>query len=258
MSIIQDAIICVMGILSNPVYTLVLFTAIIFAVGAILTIRCTKRTPRQIRALTYVHISMLFFPVTLLITYMNCGGYNTTCGMLPVLSYVVLSGFIAIVVGGYLLPPLIYPIVYRAREIRSGKLHDSLWSISAESGIEKPKLLIVDAGSPIAFSISGIMPEIFLSVGILELLDGREIEAVMLHELSHISGSASQLNFISNVAKVFSPFYTIAGYGRIISEEERNADLFASRAQHTQLHLNSAKRKIRDYARANLYSPLCR
>lgn len=247
MSIIQDAIICVIGILSNPVYTLVLFAAIIFSVGAILTIRYTKRTPRQIRALTYVHISMLFFPVTFLITYMDCGGYNTACGMIPIVSDTVLGGFIAIVVGGYLLPPLIYPIVYRAKEIRSGKLHNLLWRISEESGMGKPKLLIIDAGAPIAFSISGIMPEIFLSVGILELLDGREIEAVMLHELGHISDSASQLNFISNVARVFSPFYATAFYDRILSEEEQNADLFASRAQHAPLHLNLAKRKIRDY-----------
>lgn len=68
------------------------------------------------------------------------------------------------------------------------KIHETVETISAEMGIEKPRVMIAEMGVPNAFAVgrrgAGV---VVLSVSIIELLEPDELDGVIAHELAHIS-----------------------------------------------------------------------
>jgi Zn-dependent protease with chaperone function len=66
------------------------------------------------------------------------------------------------------------------------------------AGLPMPKLYVVDAWVPNAFSV-GFSPDrasLIVTKGLLNLLDRRELEGVIAHELSHIGNRDSQINTV--------------------------------------------------------------
>ena len=74
-----------------------------------------------------------------------------------------------------------------------------------------------------------------------DVLNKKEIEAVLLHELAHIKRMSS-VGKVSQKLMLFSPFYKIASFGH--SREEEIADEFAIQAQGTSMHIKNARKKF--------------
>ena len=70
--------------------------------------------------------------------------------------------------------------------------------LSFEAGLPTPRLYVIDTSSPNAFA-AGMDPHlsvVAVTSGSLALLDGRELEGVLAHELSHIGNRDTRLNTI--------------------------------------------------------------
>ena len=83
------------------------------------------------------------------------------------------------------------------------RLHEIVERLSADNGIPKPKVAIVDSTVPNAFA-TGKSPKsslVAVTSGILDLLDDDELEAVIGHELSHVR---SRDVLVLTLASVFS------------------------------------------------------
>jgi heat shock protein HtpX len=72
-----------------------------------------------------------------------------------------------------------------------------LENLSIGAGLPKPRLFVIQSGAPNAFAI-GVPGRaiIGLTRGLLDLMDHRELEGVLAHELSHIGNRDSQLNAV--------------------------------------------------------------
>lgn len=83
------------------------------------------------------------------------------------------------------------------------RLHEIVERLSANNGIPKPKVAIVNSVVPNAFA-TGKSPKsslVAVTSGILDLLDDDELEAVIGHELSHVR---SRDVLVLTLASVFS------------------------------------------------------
>lgn len=83
------------------------------------------------------------------------------------------------------------------------RLHEIVERLSADNGMPKPKVAIVDSTVPNAFA-TGKSPKsslVAVTSGILDLLDDDELEAVIGHELSHVR---SRDVLVLTLASVFS------------------------------------------------------
>src|SRR5205814_2285733 len=73
-----------------------------------------------------------------------------------------------------------------------------LENLAIGAGLPTPKLYVIDTSTPNAFA-AGIDPQrsvVAVTSGILSLLDRRELEGVLAHELSHIGNRDTRLNTI--------------------------------------------------------------
>ena len=116
--------------------------------------------------------------------------------------------------------------------------------------IKMPKIYIFDNANPIAFSFKSLKSMIFISAGLMDLLNKKEIEAVILHELWHIKRKASILTMSVSLLRFFSPLSLLARFHHDSDKEESHADRFAITTQKTDKHLKSAKTKMDKFERS--------
>jgi beta-lactamase regulating signal transducer with metallopeptidase domain len=90
---------------------------------------------------------------------------------------------------------------------------------------------------------------VHISVGMFDLLQRKEHEAVVLHELAHVRQHSSFEKFSTALARVFSPLAHFASVSERVSAEEAAADAFAAKQQGTSRHLAAAQRKVRQFLR---------
>ena len=140
--------------------------------------------------------------------------------------------------------PYIYPWATNSREIKNKSMNHFLKNQTKNLKIRKPRLYSVEDITPVAYSITNIKPSIFLSVGLCELLNKKEREAVLLHELYHIKNNSSFWKFSMSNMKMFSPLSLISSIRKSLEKEEKDADLFAIEVSGTDKFLNSARDKI--------------
>jgi Zn-dependent protease with chaperone function len=141
------------------------------------------------------------------------------------------------VLAGYHLVPALYRRMYRAKEVR-GRRYALL---AKRAGLAGTRFFVLDAAKPFAFSIRR---DVLMSVGMFELLNRREQDAVLLHELGHVRQRSSLGKFSLALARLFSP---LAHFASRVSAEEAMADAFAAETQGTAQHLNAAKGKVAKY-----------
>lgn len=115
---------------------------------------------------------------------------------------------------------------------------------SKKIGIKAPKLYLIDDAKPDAFSYSTLGSSIFVSMGVVELLNNKELEAVLLHELYHIKNRSSLYKFSNLSLKILSPLPRFLDYNMNLDKEELEADNFAIKEQHTSKNIINAKKKI--------------
>lgn len=131
----------------------------------------------------------------------------------------------------------------RLEQYREKKLTNEL---NQTYGSEKEEFIIISHPAPMAITMGFVQPKIVISTGLVNLLTGDELEAVIAHEMYHkanrdplkifiLSLCSSTIGYIP-ILKWFNQQY------RII--QEVLADEFAIRKQETSVHLGSALLKM--------------
>lgn len=119
-----------------------------------------------------------------------------------------------------------------------------LRALHATGGGIVPQLRVVDDARPLAFSLGIFKPTIFVSTGLLDILDDAELEATLAHEVIHLKHGdplfAAGLGWLKDAS---------AGVGRIAwnryeADRERTADMLAARAISTPQVLAEALVKV--------------
>jgi Zn-dependent protease with chaperone function len=136
-------------------------------------------------------------------------------------------------IAGYALLPYAYRKIAKPLSVRA------FAQLCKQTGI-RAELYLIDKAKPVAFTLR---KKIFISVGMFELLSRKELEAVLLHELHHVSARASWGKFSSNFVRLFSPIAWFSSSS--VEREEKAADAFAVKTQRTGKFLISAKNKVR-------------
>ena len=158
------------------------------------TIRLTMRL--------YLAIALLFFLLYVIITLV---GYFLGFGG-PGL-YAVFA--IVIILAQYLLGPKLVEMTMKVRYVspqEAPKLHDMVEDLAMKAGIPKPKVGISEVNIPNAFAFGRTKKDgrVCVTRGILQILDERELKAVLGHELSHINHrDMAVITLISAVPLIF-------------------------------------------------------
>jgi heat shock protein HtpX len=123
--------------------------------------------------------------------------------------------------------------MYGAKPVESGGLVDMVHELARHAGLPPPRVYIIETNQPNAFA-TGRNPEhaaIAITRGILDILDRRELRAVISHELTHVKNRdtltmtvtatlAGALSMLANFAMFF-------GFG---GSRDRNAGLVTTLA----------------------------
>lgn len=188
----------------------------------------------------YVHLSLLIFPIIFFALTMHCGAdcntplTNMVLYSLPLtMAFATFAGFVAI--------PFFF--LRLGHEIRTGFAADFVKSRSEKMHIKAPRIYLARAGRAVAFSFRSFFSAIFVSEKLLSTLSKKELEAVLLHELAHISSKSSVFK-VSAFLMNFSPLSLFSSFGSDLGLEEKKADMFVVKIQKTEKHLLSAKRKM--------------
>lgn len=228
--------------------SIIFFSAAVFVLLYISNKRLTTKTKL---ALIYTHLFFLAFPFVLLSTNAACGTFCMAChNNLPSLLLLSLPTAIGIsAVAGFIVLPAFY-ITANKKRITERSLIKFVETYSKKTGIKAPSLHVINRAKPIAFSFRSFRSSVFISIGALDILTRKELEAVMLHELAHLRQRSSAMKFSSAITKFFSPLSLLVHF-HDNNEEEHMADAFAAKEQGTAQYLLSAKRKFKRFERFN-------
>lgn len=232
---------CAVLFFLDPVKMSIASAAIITAIAifALLKNGAWARMKWKIAAI-YAHLSLLIFPIIFFALTMHCRAdcntpfVNMALYSLPLsVAFASFAGFVAIP----------FFLLRTGHEIRSGHAFGFVKKQSAKLRIKAPRIYATKAGRAVAFSFKSFFSAIFVSEKLLALLGRKELEAVLLHELAHIS-SKSSLFKVSALLMRFSPLAIFRPFGGDLSLEEKKADGLVVKTQKTKKYLLSAKRKM--------------
>ena len=224
-------------------------TVLSLAIAVILLIatRKTRLSTKTKIGLIYGHLIFLSFPLVLFTTNFACGTMCMSCytdaGAL--FSYALPSAVAVGTIAGLVVIPAFYTFSAKRRS-SDREIAKFIRKYSRVLGISAPKLYVVDKAKPVAFSFRSFRSAVFVSVGMMDILSKRELQAVLLHELAHIKQKSSLLKFSSLIMRL-SPLSVLARFHHDTGKEEHDADNFAIQAQGTSKYVRSAKRKVNNY-----------
>lgn len=105
--------------------------------------------------------------------------------------------------------------IYSADEVDDeelGSLYDKIRDMADKAGILDPDVYLLESSTPRIFSYGGHgWPKIYISVGLMEVLDEGEVLAAIGHEIAHIKNNDTFLKSASLSLKVASLF-NIVGF----------------------------------------------
>lgn len=225
----------VTAITSHPLFMLVLVSLVLFSV---LTFALWKK--HNVLWLLYAHLFFILSPLFLLAVKINCGPsvmnkWLSLCTMVfaKLVIYALPAMILLSIILGYFVIPKIYS--------RTAQKHNSKRFVKLCRRVQtKANLFLLDSAKPAAFTLGS---KVFFTVGMFELLNQKEIEAVMMHELFHVKSNASWSKFSEHIVRLFSPIAWFSSK-KNIEREEINADNFAVKLQGSAKFLNSAKQKV--------------
>ena len=194
-------------------------------------------------SLLYAHLFFALIPIATLAIKIKCSpafqnSWISFCTMLfsKFVIYFLPAIIIITAVIGFFFIPKFYQKTSQRHKSKSFEKLCKKTRINAD-------LFLIDKSKPEAFSTG---KNIFLTVGLFEILNKSEREAVILHELSHVKSHSSLNKFSELFVKTFSPIAWFSSK-RIVKCEEIKADNFAAEFQKTNKFLESAKIKIKNY-----------
>ena len=151
---------------------------------------------------------------------------------------------------GFFIIPGFYMFFNKKTKAENFHILEFVKEYTSRMKLRLPKIYITDNANPVAFSFKSFKSMMFISAGLIDVLNKKELEAVILHELGHIKSQASLLKMSVSLLRLFSPLSLIARFHHDTDEEEIYADKIANRLQKTNRYINSAKRKIDAFERA--------
>jgi heat shock protein HtpX len=122
-------------------------------------------------------------------------------------------------------------------------------NLAATAGVPTPQVSLIDSGAPWAFITRSREGKVLaVSVGLLESMEPREIEACLAHEISHLKNRDHILRFFATMAKVglFARPLSYVIEPAIYRAREHLADSTASKLVGGPGALVSALSKIRE------------
>ena len=227
----------------------VVIISLFIAVFSLILIKKEKFSTKSKVGLIYLHLTTLFFPMVFLSTQTACGVFCMSCSnSLPVLvMYALPTTLLVSTIGGFVFIPAYFTLTNRKSRIKDRNINSFVKKYSRILNIKKPVVYAVDKAKPLAFSFRSIKSAIFMSTGMLEIMNRKEIEAVLLHEMAHLKKRSSALKFSIHQLKFFSPLSMLTRFHHDSNKEEMDADEYVVQMQKTKRHLNSAKRKMVEY-----------
>lgn len=223
-------------LLADPSRMLLVVASITIAIMSLLAWNKTSKS-----MFLYAHLIFALSPIFYMAMLLNCS-FGMVTGWLS-LCTALFAKFVL-----YILPPIMAAsfiggaIIIPRLLKRSAKHMNAKWFRQlCKKARASAELFIIDDQKPKAFSQGN---NVFLSVGVFELLTTKEREAVALHELAHVKRQSSWNKFSALFTRLFSP---VAWFARTVSQEEELADQFAKAVQGTGRYVRSAKRKFEEF-----------
>ena len=238
---------------SNSPFKLYLsMLSIIFAIATFLLIKRAQKNKFKI-LLIYLHIFFLILPPFMFAFSLGCD-MNLLDGIISHCAAKVTETIIYIGIGTIILSALIgyfiMPKFFSSRKtirLKDKRILDFVNEESKKLNIKTPKVYLIDDAKPDAFSYSTIGSSIFISVGMIELLNKKELEAVLLHELYHVKNRSSLYKFSTIMLKILSPLSRFTSINSYLDHEEIEADNFAIEVQKTDRNILNAKKKVNSF-----------
>lgn len=230
------------SIITDPISRAIVISSTIASVIFYLLFRRTDKLKTKILFL-YGHIFFLFSPFIITALLWKCAMQAYECA--PMTTIYVIAGSMAILlIAGFMILPHAYQWADRSKEITNRKIKLAVKKWSEALSLAEPRLYTVNDVTPLAYSITHTKPAIYLSAGLCEILNEKELEAVLLHELCHIKNKTSIWKLSAYLLKIFSPLSALSSTVRSLNHEETEADAFSVKMQGTAKFLKSAKRKV--------------
>jgi heat shock protein HtpX len=142
------------------------------------------------------------------------------------------------------------------------ELSQSVSRLASRAGIASPELWLIDSGLPSAFTVqANYRHSVAVSVGLLESLDDKEIEACIAHEIAHLKNNDFTIRFLATLAKValFAKPLSYLIEPAVYRAREFLADSTAASLIGGPDALISALSKLKDSSAAapSLLEPMC-
>ena len=243
---------CTIAFFLSPLKAGIVALSFTIAIAALFALRRLKAAgTKQRLTLLYIHVFAFVFPFLFFLFFRGCQTYFSGCDQVKAIATMLgLTAIIATILA-LAVAPFAFVKRYSSKAVVMKNNH---WAgfvkrHSRMLALREPRIYVMDNAAPVAFSFSFLQPQIFLSVGLFEVLGRKEIEAIILHELAHIKSRVTFVKLSAYLARLLSPFSVLADFlgSGSVSREEAAADDFAAGAQRTYNHLESAKRKIMRY-----------
>lgn len=242
---------CFSGFVINADKLLLMGSSISLAIITLLILKKFSLSIKSKIGLIYSHLIFLFFPFVVLTTNVTCEVACLPCAnnLLHLAALAFPTTLLLSTIAGFFVIPAFYMLFSKKSEAENSHITMFAAAESKRMKIKMPKIYIIDNANPTAFSFKSFKPMMFLSAGLIDLLNKKEIEAVILHELGHLKRKASLLTMSFSLLRFFSPLSLLVRF-HDNTEEEAYADRFAARIQKTTMYLKSAKRKIDEFERS--------
>ncbi len=247
---------CITSFLQNPVYGFVTGFSFLLAgiLIALFIIMKQHLTTTKKLLLFYGILFFFFFPAVFYFYTQTCGGSMLySCNPLQSFFYTTLIA-IGISAGiGFIATPFLYRFSSKYQRIpENGSKEEEAFlerirQYATQLGIPMPSVSVIDTAEPLAFSLSHIKPSIFVTVGLLDLLQKKEVDAVVLHELGHIKQRSSFLKFTNSFIRFLFPIANFNIFHNELDQEEQQADHVAVTIHGTSQYLAAAKQKMSAY-----------
>ncbi len=233
----------VAGFFANPINVTISLASLAIALLLFFRLNDKALSHEQRILLVYLHLAFLFAPLVFLALSISCQVASIACAV--TITQMLLYSLPLIIIGTVVAGFILLPRYYKSSSLKAPRQMREFVAKEAKRLKLKttPEVLSADSGKPSAFTLGFFNPRIFVSVGMQEVLNKKEIEAVLLHELAHVKNASSWFKLSSALLKAFSPFAALRGFGFAIDVEERKADAYAAQRQGTRRHLDSAKKK---------------
>lgn len=242
---------CFAGFVIDADKMLLIAGSVLLAVITLLILKKFTLSTKAKVGLIYGHLILAFFPFVVLTTNAACGIACMPCAsnLASLVALAFPTTLLFSTIAAFFVIPGFYMFFSRKSETENIYIIKFVRFYSRKLKIKNPKTYIIDNANPVAFSFKSFKSMVFLSAGLMDLLNKRELEAVILHELGHLKRKASVLTMSFSLFRMFSPFSLLARFHHDSDEEELYADKFATKLQKTDRYLKSAKRKIDEFER---------